>query len=196
MVSWHSLKAYMPFSTVRYVRLHLLVTTNLHTLWIIGWVHSLTGDPLGYPQEPVPVFPVVAMWNAMRIIFPKSFLSRTVTPYFVMERVIPTISTSWKASFPINGSGTWPVMQTSGMLSKCASASPVIILVAPGPLVTRHTPGFPVAHAYLLPHESVPAHVLKHQVNTSCLYNSPKMSVTIRPDSQIGIHAFFHTLYK
>ena len=32
-------------------------------------------------------------------------------------RVMPTVSHSWKASSPIAGTGTWPVMITIGMLS-------------------------------------------------------------------------------
>jgi DNA helicase HerA-like ATPase len=51
-------------------------------------------------------------------------------------RVMPTVSHSWNASEPIRCVGTWPVMQTSGIESISASASPVTMLVAPGPEVT------------------------------------------------------------
>ena len=64
-----------------------------------------------------PGFPVLAMWKAILMIFPKSLRSLTVTPYFVILLVIPTMSTSWKASFPIRLNGTCPVKQTSGILS-------------------------------------------------------------------------------
>ena len=63
-------------------------------------------------------------------------------------RVIPTMSASWKASFPIIFVGTCPVKTTSGIESMCAVAIPVTVFVAPGPDVTRTTPGFPVARAY------------------------------------------------
>ena len=43
--------------------------------------------------------------------------------------------------------GTWPVRQTSGIESISASCSAVTTLVAPGPEVTRTTPGLPVERA-------------------------------------------------
>ena len=63
-------------------------------------------------------------------------------------RVIPIMSTSWKASLPITGKDTWPEMITIGIESMYAVAIPVTALVAPGPEVTSTTPGFPVARAY------------------------------------------------
>ncbi|MNL61201.1 hypothetical protein D3C87_1850920 [compost metagenome] len=60
---------------------------------------------------------------------------------------MPTVSHSWKASVPINVVGTWAVMQMSGMESSNASVRPVTALVAPGPEVTRTTPGLPVERA-------------------------------------------------
>jgi hypothetical protein len=57
---------------------------------------------------------------------------------------MPVISASWKASLPIMVEGTWPVMQTSGMESMLALASPVTVLVAPGPEVARQHPTLPV----------------------------------------------------
>ena len=50
----------------------------------------------------------------------------------VAGRVMPVVSASWKASLPIRWVGTWPVRQTTGMLSISASTSPVTALVAPG----------------------------------------------------------------
>ena len=50
------------------------------------------------------------------------------------------MSASWKASLPIMLRETWPVSTTRGTESKLAVASPVTVLVAPGPLVTRQTP--------------------------------------------------------
>ena len=43
--------------------------------------------------------------------------------------------------------GTWPVKTMIGMLSSRASVRPVTALVAPGPEVTRQTPGLPVERA-------------------------------------------------
>ncbi|SLJ33393.1 Uncharacterised protein [Mycobacteroides abscessus subsp. abscessus] len=57
------------------------------------------------------------------------------------------MSASWKASVPIIGNGTWPVMATTGTESAWASASGVTRLVAPGPEVARQTPTRPVAWA-------------------------------------------------
>jgi hypothetical protein len=66
---------------------------------------------------------------------------------FTIGRVMPKMSTSWKASVPIRCVGTWPVMATIGTESRNASAMPVTRLVAPGPLVARHTPTLPVWRA-------------------------------------------------
>ena len=60
---------------------------------------------------------------------------------------MPTVSTSWKASLPMTGVGTWPVSTTIGIESMWAVAMPVTALVAPGPEVTRATPQRPVARA-------------------------------------------------
>ena len=57
---------------------------------------------------------------------------------------MPVTSVSWKASLPIAGRATWPVMATMGTESICAVAMPVTRLVAPGPEVAMHTPTLPV----------------------------------------------------
>ena len=64
-----------------------------------------------------------------------------------MLRVTPSVSVSWKASLPMSGMGTWPVNTTMGTESMNASAIPVTVLVAPGPLVTNTVPTWPVALA-------------------------------------------------
>jgi aspartate/methionine/tyrosine aminotransferase len=61
-----------------------------------------------------------------------------------MGRVMPSMSTSWKASVPMKSVATWPVMATSGAESIIALAMPVTRLVAPGPEVAMQTPGLPV----------------------------------------------------
>ena len=66
----------------------------------------------------------------------------------VQGLVIPTVSASWKASLPIMNVGTCPVNTIIGILSISASVKPVTELVAPGPDVTRATPGFPVDREY------------------------------------------------
>ena len=58
--------------------------------------------------------------------------------------VTPEISTSWKLSFPRRLTPTLHVIATTGTESIFAVASPVTIFVAPGPLVAKHTPTFPV----------------------------------------------------
>ena len=62
-----------------------------------------------------------------------------------MGRVIPTVSHSWKASSPMAGVGTCPVMITIGIESMYAVAMPVTAFGHPGPDVTSATPTSPVA---------------------------------------------------
>lgn len=64
-----------------------------------------------------------------------------------MGVVIPAVSASWKASWPIREVATCPLMITRGMESMLAVAMPVTMLQTPGPLVAMHTPTFPVARA-------------------------------------------------
>ena len=55
---------------------------------------------------------------------------------------MPVTSASWKASFPSIGVlSVWPVMTIIGAESICAVSMPVTVFVAPGPEVTRTTPG-------------------------------------------------------
>ncbi len=72
---------------------------------------------------------------------------RTSQLCLVQGRVMPTVSASWKASEPISGVGTCPVMQMIGIESISASCNGVTALVAPGPEVTSRTPGLPVERA-------------------------------------------------
>ena len=58
--------------------------------------------------------------------------------------VAPVISVSWKASVPIAGLPTCPVIATRGTESIIAVAIPVIRFVAPGPDVANATPTLPV----------------------------------------------------
>ena len=88
------------------------------------------------------------MANASRTAYATSFASVTRTLCFVMGRLIPVMSTSWKASLPRNLDGTWPVMKTVGEESSMAVAMPVTRLVAPGPEVAMATPTLPLARAY------------------------------------------------
>src|SRR5215472_8238706 len=65
---------------------------------------------------------------------------------FVIGKVIPAMSASWKPSVPMRLLGTWPVMATTGTESMYASASGVTRLVAPGPEVAMLVPDQDVAH--------------------------------------------------
>jgi hypothetical protein len=58
----------------------------------------------------------------------------------VIGMVMPTMSASWKASVPMRVENTWPVMNTTGTESMCASMIAVTRLVAPGPEVAMATP--------------------------------------------------------
>ncbi len=108
---------------------------------------SFTRMSLGRSTCTGPGRPVNAMWNASRMMGPRSLPSFTRKLCLVAERVMPTLSASWKASLPIRCVGTWPVNATMGIESIMASCSAVTRLVQAGPDVTRQTPTFPVARA-------------------------------------------------
>ena len=57
------------------------------------------------------------MWNAWRTTSGMSSASMTSSLCLVTDRVMPTVSHSWKASVPIAGVRTWPVMATIGIES-------------------------------------------------------------------------------
>ena len=82
--------------------------------------------------------------------------SRTLKLCLVMGMRTLYASTSWKAPSPREPVPTWPVSAIIGTESAKAVATPVTRFVAPGPLVDRHTPGFPEALAY--PSAMWPAH--------------------------------------
>merc|ERR1712000_766187 len=89
----------------------------------------------------------VAISKASFILFGSSATFLTMTFHFVQALEMPTTSASWKASVPILVVGTWPQNTTMGVPSDKASCIGVMTLVAPGPEVTRTTPGFPEALA-------------------------------------------------
>ena len=72
---------------------------------------------MGTSTSTGPGRPVVAMWNAWRMASGRSSAVMTSSLCFVTDRVMPTVSHSWKASVPIAVVGTWPVMATSGIES-------------------------------------------------------------------------------
>ena len=87
------------------------------------------------------------MWNASRTIMGMSCADCTRKLCLVTAWVMPVMSASWKASVPMDGVATCPVMHTMGTESMYASARGVTTLVPPGPLVTMATPGRPVTCA-------------------------------------------------
>ena len=91
--------------------------------------------------------PVEAMWNAEAMAPAISSGRVTRKLCLVIGIVMPRMSASWKASVPIDGAATWPVMATIGTESMYASAIGVTRLVAPGPDVAMQTPTLPVATA-------------------------------------------------
>ena len=92
--------------------------------------------------------PSFAILNARRTVSASLLTSFTMKLCFVIGIVTPEISTSWKLSFPRRLTPTLHVIATTGTESIFAVASPVTIFVAPGPLVAKHTPTFPVDLAY------------------------------------------------
>ena len=72
---------------------------------------------MGTSTSTGPGRPVDARWNAWRIASGISSGVITSSLCLVAERVMPTVSHSWKASLPMAWVGTWPVMATIGMES-------------------------------------------------------------------------------
>ncbi len=91
--------------------------------------------------------PVVAMWYAAAMVAGTSSGRVTRKECFVIGIVMPTMSTSWNASVPIEVEKTCPVIAMIGTESMCASAIAVTRLVAPGPEVAIATPTLPLAAA-------------------------------------------------
>ena len=60
---------------------------------------------------------------------------------------MPNMSASWNASLPSMPVTTWPDTMIIGTESMWAVMIPVIVFVAPGPLVAQTTAGLPVARA-------------------------------------------------
>ena len=102
---------------------------------------------LGMSTSTGPGRPVAARWNASASTRGISSAVCTRKLCFVMGSVMPWMSASWKASVPIDGRATWPVIATIGTESMYASAIGVTRFVAPGPEVAMHTPTRPVACA-------------------------------------------------
>ena len=94
-----------------------------------------------------PGLPVTAILKALLTVSASLLPSFTIKLYFVTGITIPDMSTSWNESFPSRLFPTLHVIATIGMESIYALAIPVTRLVAPGPLVARHTPTLPLALA-------------------------------------------------
>ena len=121
-----------------------------------------------------PGLPFFAMRNARRMVSARSLTSFTIKLCLVIGMVIPAISISWKLSLPRSGTLTLQVIATIGTESIYAVAIPVTRLVAPGPLVAKHTPTFPVLLAYPSAAWEAPCswEVKICFISLLCLYNS------------------------
>ena len=124
----------------------------------LGWVGSVLAVGMGVRKMPActsfgrstrtgPGRPLWAISKASFIRFGSSATFLTITFHFVHALVMPTTSASWKASDPMALVTTWPEKTTRGVPSDRASCIAVTTFVAPGPEVTRTTPGFPEARA-------------------------------------------------
>jgi hypothetical protein len=71
--------------------------------------------------------------------------SSTSAVHLAMVANTRATSSSWKASRPRSERPTWPTSSSMGAESCAASWTPTLALVAPGPRVTRQTPGRPVS---------------------------------------------------
>ena len=69
---------------------------------------------LGMSTSTGPGRPVRAMWNALRIVRARSLTFLTRKLCLTQGRVMPTVSHSWKASWPMAWVGTCPVRMTIG----------------------------------------------------------------------------------
>ena len=91
--------------------------------------------------------PLLAIWKARCMVCSSSSGLFTRKFCFVIGIVMPQMSTSWKASWPMVLRFTCPVMATTGIESRKAFARPVTRFVAPGPEVAQQTPTVPLALA-------------------------------------------------
>jgi hypothetical protein len=119
---------------------------SMVNLPVLGWV-TATIVLFGMSISTGPGRPLRAMWKASATTRGMSATCSIWKECLVIGSVTPMMSTSWKASLPIIGRPTCPVIATSGVESSSASAMPVTKLVVPGPLVARQTPTLPVARA-------------------------------------------------
>lgn len=101
---------------------------------------AIQRDVFGISTRTGPGRPLRAIWKALPIVLASSEISLTRKLCFTHERVMPTASHSWNASWPIICKGTWQDRITSGIESMYAVAIPVTAFVTPGPEVTSATP--------------------------------------------------------
>jgi len=108
---------------------------------------SIEKMSIGTETSTGPGRPVVAMWNASRIAFGRSCALITSSLCLVTDRVMPTVSHSWKASWPMACVGTWPVRSRTGSLQLSAVSIAAAALSMPGPGTTVKAEGRPVERA-------------------------------------------------
>ncbi len=102
---------------------------------------------LGTSISTGPGRPPHAMAKPLRSVASSLLTSRTCAFQRVTGSEMPSASHSWNASVPIDVVATWPEMHTIGVESHSASSRPVVVLLMPGPEVTKTTPGRPVLRA-------------------------------------------------
>src|SRR5437868_14843651 len=112
-----------------------------------SYLQALRETSFGISTTTGPGRPVDAIKKAFLMVEARSRTSFTRKLCLTIGRVMPTVSHSWKASWPMDWVGTFPVITTIGIESRYAVAIPVTALVTPGPEVTRATPTLPVARA-------------------------------------------------
>ena len=91
-----------------------------------------------------PGLPEMAVCHASLSVSASLVTSLTIQLRLVTVLVISTVFTSWKLSLPRREVATLPVMAITGTESRYAVASPVMMLVEPGPDVAMTTPGRPL----------------------------------------------------
>ncbi len=112
--------------------------------------HSAASMSSGRPSTTGPGRPERAAWKAWLTYSGMRSVWRMTAAHFTNEENSRFTSISWNASRSSVSRAGMPTNMTSGVESCWATCSPLMALAAPGPRVTKHTPGSPV----ILPHAS------------------------------------------
>ena len=103
--------------------------------------HSADSMSSGKPSTTGPGRPEHATWNARLTYSGMRSVCRITAAHFTKEENRRLTSISWNASRSSCSRAGMPTNSTMGEESCWATCSPLMALAAPGPRVTKHTPG-------------------------------------------------------